>query len=303
MPKIAYKSFNFRPATLAMIVKANEIIAEYAAQGFDLTLRQLYYQFVSRDLIPNTQKDYKNLGSIINDARLAGLIDWDTIVDRTRELRALSHWSSPSDIVETCARQFNVDRWRDQPYRPEVWIEKDALVGVFERVCNELDIPLLSCRGYTSQSEMWGAAQRMLRYKRAKQVPIVFHFGDHDPSGKDMSRDILDRLELFTRGSMKFERLALNMDQVEQYTPPPNPAKITDSRANAYIAEFGDESWELDALEPAVLEALVRTAVAGIVDDEAMAGAQDEQDKHRATLAKIADKFEDVEGFLSEMEN
>lgn len=243
MPKIAYKEFNFRKPTLDMIAKANEIIREYAAQGFDLTLRQLYYQFVSRDLIPNTQKDYKNLGSIINDARLAGLIDWNSIVDRTREVRTLSHFDGPEDIVSACAQQFNLDRWEGQPYRPEVWIEKDALVGVFERVCRELDVPLLSCRGYTSQSEMWGAGQRMLRYKKQKQKPVVFHFGDHDPSGKDMSRDILDRLELFTGGMLQFERLALNMNQVEQYEPPPNPAKITDSRANAYIAEFGDESW------------------------------------------------------------
>lgn len=210
MPKIQYKRFKFRPATLAMIQKADEIIAEYAEQGFDLTLRQLYYQFVSRDLIPNTQKDYKNLGSIINDARLAGLIDWETIVDRTRELRSLSHWNGPKDIIAACSTQFNVDRWQGQPYRPEVWIEKDALVGVFERVCRELDVPLLSCRGYTSQSEMWGASQRLLRNRRNKQKPIIFHFGDHDPSGKDMSRDITDRLEMFTQGTLRFARLALN---------------------------------------------------------------------------------------------
>lgn len=298
MAKIRYKSFNFKPDTMAKIVKANEIIAEYATQGFDLTLRQLYYQFVSRDLIPNTQKDYKNLGSIINDARLAGLIDWNTIVDRTRELRSLSHWSSPNDIVKTCAQQFNIDRWAEQPYRPEVWIEKDALVGVFERVCNTLDIPLLSCRGYTSQSEMWGASQRMLRYRRHKQTPIIFHFGDHDPSGKDMSRDIVDRLELFIGSEMRFERLALNMDQVEKYQPPPNPAKITDSRAQGYIAEFGDESWELDALEPSVLEALVRDAITGILDADLMKDAIDEQTRHRKTLQTIADRFDDVESYL-----
>lgn len=300
MPKIAYKEFKFRKATLAMITKANEIIREYAAQGFDLTLRQIYYQFVARDIIPNTQKDYKNLGSVINDARLAGLIDWNTIVDRTRELRTLSHFDGPEDIVEACAEQFNLDRWKGQPFRPEVWIEKDALVGVFERVCNELDVPLLSCRGYTSQSEMWGAGQRMLRYKKMKQTPIVFHFGDHDPSGKDMSRDILDRLELFTYGKLKFQRLALNMDQVEEYEPPPNPAKITDSRANAYIEEFGGESWELDALEPSVLEALVRDAITGIIDQEMMDEATGEQKEHRAMLSKIADRFEDVREFLDE---
>lgn len=299
MPKIKYKDFNFRPGTLGIIKQANQIIAEYAQQGFDLTLRQLYYQFVARDIIPNTQKDYKNLGSVVNDARLAGLIDWETIVDRTREVRTLSHWDGPEDIIKAVSKQFNVDRWEGQPYRPEVWIEKDALVGVFERVCRELDVPLLSCRGYTSQSEMWGAGQRMLGYKRRRQTPVVFHFGDHDPSGKDMSRDILDRLEMFTGGTMKFERLALNMNQVRKYKPPPNPAKITDSRANAYMAEFGDESWELDALEPSVLEALVRRAIEGIIDQDRMAEAQEEQDQHRATLGLVAEKWDAVAEFVN----
>lgn len=300
MPKIIYKDFKFRPATLAMIRQANQIIAEYAAQGFDLTLRQLYYQFVSRDLIPNTQRDYKNLGSIINDARLAGLIDWKAIVDRTREIRSLSHWSSPAEIIEATSNQFNVDRWAGQKCRPEIWIEKDALVGVFERICRELDVPLLSCRGYTSQSEMWGASQRMLGYIRRNQIPVVFHFGDHDPSGRDMSRDILDRLEMFTRRKLVFERLALNMDQVDKYDPPPNPAKITDSRANAYMAEFGDESWELDALEPSVLEGLVRKAINGIVSKKKMAEAVKEQTRHREALSAIAARFDEVETFLEE---
>jgi hypothetical protein len=266
-----------------------------------LTLRQLYYQFVSRDIIPNTQKSYKNLGSVVNDARLAGLIDWDTIVDRTRELRTLSHWNDPSDIVEACSKQFNIDRWAGQKFRPEVWIEKDALVGVFERICRELDVPLFSCRGYTSQSEMWSAGQRMLGYRRKKQVPVVFHFGDHDPSGKDMSRDIQDRIDLFTGNQLKFERLALNMDQVEEYGPPPNPAKITDSRATAYIAEFGDESWELDALEPAVLAALVREAIQGVVDQNKMDEATAEQERHRETLSLVANRFEEVESFVRDL--
>lgn len=298
MPKIKYQHFNFKPPTLQLIYTANKIIDEYAAQGFDLTLRQLYYQFVSRDILPNTIQSYKNLGTVINDGRLAGMIDWSKIVDRTRELRSLSHWNDPSDIIETCARAFNTDRWKGQEYRPEVWIEKDALVGVFERICQELDVPLFSCRGYTSQSEMWTAGQRMLGYRRNGQTPIVFHFGDHDPSGRDMSRDIQDRIALFTSKQLQFERLALNMDQVEQYGPPPNPAKITDSRANAYIAEFGEESWELDALEPTALAALVRNAITGVVDQAAMDEATEQQSRHRETLSLVADRFEDVEEFV-----
>jgi hypothetical protein len=298
MPKIKYVDCNFQEKSLALIATANRIIAELRDQGFDLTLRQLYYQLVTRDIISNTQASYKNLGSLINDARLAGLIDWLAIVDRTRELRSLPHWDTPEEMVSDCADQFNVDRWADQDFRPEVWIEKDALVGVFERVFRELDVPLLSCRGYTSQSEMWGAAQRLRKHKLEHQIPIIFHFGDHDPSGKDMSRDILERLTLFTRGKIQFERIALNMDQVEQYHPPPNPAKITDSRADAYIGEFGEESWELDALAPAVLEALVRTAIEGIVNRERMDTADAEQSAHRNTLRSIADKFEDVKAYL-----
>jgi len=127
---------------------------------------------------------------------------------------------------------------------------------------------------------------------------VVFHFDDHDPSGKDMSRDITDRIELFTGNSLKFERLALNMDQVREYNPPPNPAKITDSRATAYIAEYGAESWELDALEPTVLAELVRTAVEGVTDKAKMGEAQAEQDKHRETLKLVADRFDEVEEFV-----
>lgn len=194
MPKIAYKSINFRGATLDLIATCDQILKDYQAQGYDVTLRQLYYQLVSADLIPNKQKEYDRLGSIINDARLAGLIDWRSIVDRTRSLKGLAHWTSPEEILDAVSAQYRIDKWRDQRHRIEVWIEKDALAGVFQRVCNELDVPFFSCRGYTSQSEMWSAAQRLQSYMDNGQEPVILHFGDHDPSGIDMSRDIFDRL-------------------------------------------------------------------------------------------------------------
>lgn len=257
MPKIKYVERDFSDKTLATIGKANEIIAAYTAQGYMLTLRQLYYQFVSRDLIANKTTEYKRLGSIINDARLAGLIDWNAIEDRTRNLASLSHWGSPSDIITSASESFRVDKWEGQPNRVEVWIEKEALAGVFERVCQEFDVPFLCCRGYTSQSEMWVGAQRLLRHAKGGQKPLILHFGDHDPSGIDMTRDIQDRLFMFGC-RLELQRLALNMDQVREYDPPPNPAKETDSRFAGYIREYGDESWELDALEPQVLAQLVR---------------------------------------------
>ena len=147
MPKIAYIDKSFRDSTLGAIAQAETIIQEYQSQGFTLTLRQLYYQFVARDLIRNSQREYKRLGSIINDARLAGLIDWYSIEDRTRFLRGLNSWDSPEEIIQETASNYHRDRWNGQKWRPEVWIEKDALVGVIEGVCNELDIDYFACRG------------------------------------------------------------------------------------------------------------------------------------------------------------
>lgn len=176
--KICYVEKTFRAAALATIAQANRIVAEYQRAGYRLTLRQLYYQFVSRGWIENTIQRYKRLGATICDARLAGLIDWDAIEDRTRNLNALPHWTGPDDIVEACARQFRVEVWATQPKRVEVWIEKEALAGVFERVCNDLHVPFFCCRGYTSASEVWSAAQRMRGYVQAGQRMVVLHFGD-----------------------------------------------------------------------------------------------------------------------------
>lgn len=294
MPLIEYTPRNFSPGSQLIINQANEIIEVYAAQGYDLTLRQLYYQFVSRDLIQNRQSEYKRLGSIINDARLAGQIDWNHITDRTRNLEDQPHWKSPSHIIEIVSDQYRIDKWASQPYRIEVWIEKDALAGVFDRVCKELDIPYFSCRGYTSQSEMWSAAQRLLKHeRRANQQTIILHFGDHDPSGIDMTRDIRDRLHLFG-SDVDIRRLALTRDQIDQYNPPPNPAKTTDARYARYEEEHGDESWELDALEPEVLANLVRYEVETLREDGAWTAIAKRENTERKLLTAVSQRWKDV---------
>lgn len=294
MPKRQYESLNLSKGTLEVIDQANGIIETYAAQGYDLTLRQLYYQFVSRDLLPNTQQNYSRLGDIVSKGRRAGLIDWTAIVDRTRTLRSSAHWTSPQEIIDAVAHSFRLDLWRTQPAYVEVWFEKDALMGVFERATGSIRVPYFSCRGYTSDSEMWVAAQRLARQGRRKEEVVVLHFGDHDPSGMDMTRDIRDRLELFGAGDIEVRRLALNMDQVRQYDPPPNPAKESDSRFAAYRDEYGDESWELDALEPSVLAALVGDEVSELVDKDLWAEEELAERTHRAELKAISKKYPQV---------
>ncbi len=291
MARICYVEKQFNTGSLAIIAQANEIIDEYTEQGFELTLRQLYYQFVARDLLANTQREYKRLGSIINNGRLAGRIDWDSLVDRTRNLQSLAHWNSTSEIIDACANQYRIDKWETQDIRPEIWIEKDALTGVIAGTCEDFDVSYFSCRGYTSQSEMWGAAQRMIdRFDQNDQPTLLIHLGDHDPSGLDMTRDITDRLDLFG-ANCEVKRIALNMDQIDEFNPPPNPAKLTDSRCAAYITKIGYDSWELDALEPMVLAELVKTTIQSVLDPKKWKVAEAQETAGRIELAHVSEQL------------
>lgn len=288
----------FSDSSLAIIEQANSIIADYQAQGFTLTLRQLYYQFVSRDLIANKQSEYKRLGSIINDGRLAGLVDWDAIEDRTRNVRTHSAWDDPSEIIQSAANSYAEDLWADQTYRPEVWIEKDALIGVIEPVCHRFKVPYFACRGYSSQSEQWRAGKRFADVFEAGQTPIVLHLGDHDPSGIDMTRDNADRLTLFAGEEVEVKRLALNFDQIRRYRPPPNPAKETDSRAASYIEQFGGKSWELDALDPKVIDALISSEIEDLINPEKWEKAKQREARRQNILSKMALNWSEVEDFI-----
>lgn len=289
----------FSAKSTAVIEEAITIIDDYRAQGFTLTLRQLYYQFVARGLLPNEQREYKRLGQIMSDARMAGLVDWSSIEDRTRSLRSNPHWDGPAGIIESAASSYREDKWAAQDTRIEVWIEKDALTGVIEPVCNELDIPYFACRGYSSQSEQWRAGKRFARYRESGQHVVVLHLGDHDPSGIDMSRDNYDRLDIFSGGSVVLDRLALNMDQIETYSPPPNPTKTTDTRAGNYIARFGKSSWELDALDPPVIDRLIRDAVVQLWDQNAWEASTEKEATNRELLEKARQNWGKVEEFLN----
>lgn len=328
MAKLSYETKRFSAESLQTIAQANRILEEYEQAGYDLTLRQLYYQFVARDLIPNTERSYKRLGSIVNDARMAGRIDWDLLVDRTRNVRAIRHWDDPADLIANTVNSFWRDRWAAQNDYVEVWIEKDALVGVISGISNELDVPYFSCRGYTSQSEMWSAAQRLLRRVIEGKHVTIIHLGDHDPSGIDMTRDIDDRLATFighdyfrhmaandpTWGDrdkddryaqaqvwfreavnrLTVNRIALTMDQINQYQPPPNPAKMSDSRAHGYVEEYGYESWELDALPPQVLTDLVREAVEGLIDQDAWDDEIEREQEGQRLLQQASEKWDEI---------
>ena len=526
-----YRDINFRAKSLRMIDTVNNIIAGYQKQGLKLTLRQTYYQCIVRNLFPNSERSYKNLGNLISDARLAGLMDWDSIEDRVRKPRVPSEFSGVEQLIETASYWYRLPRWDGQENYVELWVEKDALAGVLSPIASEYHVTMMVNRGYcvspetrvltsdlrwvradevntgdtllgadedvpgprmhrkmrmtsvlsttrfvsprvrvktdqgeiivstnhpflatrynnpkvngyhwvnaedlkvgsriaflanpwdaddtrdggwlagiydgegclprtnksrvlavyqnpglvadkierllcargwldakldgrgssvidfrtysapsivsllgslrpvrllaefqaqvrrgvwpakgktpavvrsveriangpvvgietstgtlytdgyvshnSSQSAMYEAGKRYIENCRNGRYPHLIYLGDMDPSGEDMVRDISDRLEMYNVGELQVTKVALTMEQVESYKPPPNPAKMSDSRAAKYVDKHGTSSWEVDALPPAALSKIIREELSSLVDREMMDKivAQEEVDK------------------------
>lgn len=276
MTLIRYSGRNLGPAILDKVRRANAIVEQYQAQGLSMSVRQIFYQFVKRNWIPNDDKQYDVIQQAVDAGRMAGLISWDAIEDRNRFMRGLDSHASPVAAVKAAREGYRIDLWADQPWAPVVLVEKAALEGVLAGICNELRVDFMATRGYNSQSETWRLGQRCARMVQQGRRPIIFHLGDHDASGIDMTRDLRDRVTLFADYPVPVQRLALNMNQVEEYAPPPNPAKRTDGRTAKYTRWMESQgydhgtsrsSWELDALEPTVIRELIRDAVMRIRDE------------------------------------
>jgi len=273
-----------------VIRQANKIIEEYGAQGYTLTLRQIHYQFVARDLYENTQANYKRLGNILDAARKAGLVDWDAIEDRTRSLRRMGVWGGPEQVLKQVRESFKLDPWDEQPIlrRIEVWVEKDAALGIVQPTCDALRLPYFSCRGYSSSSGLYEAGKRLQAFRQAGYETIVLYLGDHDPSGVQMTDVSMDRVAMYSGGGIDFRRVALTLPQIEEFNPPPNFVKETDSRTKWYIDKFETEDcWELDALAPQAVDRIIRDEIEPLIDTEAWEKTLADEEEHRTVLSEI----------------
>jgi hypothetical protein len=296
-------------AKKSLIAQAKLIIDEYRERGLRLTVRQLYYQFVSRDWVANNQKEYNRISAAVAEGRNHGLIPWDMIEDRTRHVRGTDRCydTDPIHRIHNLPYGYNEDPWQDQRYRPEVWIEKDALVDLAERGCSRYDadseinltVPFLSCRGYVSETLIYNAAKRLEQHVEQGLIPIVLHLGDHDPSGLHMTEDIEGKLWKFTRGKdVEVRRIALNGDQIDQFHPPPNLVKDSDSRSAAYKEEYGDDCWELDALDPQIIIDLIRGEIDEMINKDALKEVKKSQEANRKILETVSERWEDIAEFL-----
>ena len=265
--------------TLELLDLARAILAD----GHPMTVRQVYYQLVSRQVIENKRTAYQKVSDLLVDARKSGAIPWGWVEDRLRRPRAVGMWRDLADFAETARRAYRRDVWAAQSVYIEVWLEKDALSGIFEDVLRDYGVTLNVGRGYDGWDSIHNAA---VRYAQRGCPVTVLYFGDFDPSGEDMVRSLRDRLgELGS--DPEIIKCALTPDDVTRYNLPPDFAKRTDSRAAAFIEQHGDVSVELDALPVGVLRARIVDELESRLDLDALAQVQAQENAERRRLAAL----------------
>lgn len=284
MTFLSYARDNIRASTMETIERINSVLEAAKADNVSMSLRQVYYKFVKNNWCANDDHEYKKIGTALDTGRMNGLISWTAIVDMNRALYGTNTQEAPEQLLEGLDHRFHLDLWADQQWRPEVWVEKLGMLNVIGDICSDLRVDYFACKGYNSQTEAWKAGQRMARYVRKGQRPIVFYAGDYDPSGLDMIRDVRDRLATFTGVQVTVVPIALTLSQIEELGPekcPPNPAKTTDSRSDGYVDMMEGlgydrdniPSWEVDALEPTHLRDLIQMNIDRLRDEERWSAA------------------------------
>jgi hypothetical protein len=269
--------------TLALIDTARAILAEQ----HPMTVRQVYYQLVSRQVIENNRSQYQAVSKALVNARQNGIIPWDWIEDRLRRPRTVSMWGDLAEFAETARNSYRRDVWVTQPGYVEAWLEKDALSGIVEDALAPYGVTLNVGRGYDGWDSIRNAAER---FEDREDVTILY-FGDFDPSGEDMVRSLRERLGFFGC-EPDIVKCALTADDIRGYNLPPDPTKRTDTRRGKFIQEHGDTCVELDALPVDVLRGRVVDEVRARMDLGALAEVGKQERKERARIVAALSEFQ-----------
>ena len=249
------------------------------------TLRQTYYQLVAKHIIDNNKNEYQKLSNALVWARQQELIPWEWIEDRTRQPREVNMWSDLNDFFKTVKSAYRKDVWASQENYIVVWVEKDALSGIFQRIVNAYGVTLIVGRGYNS----WSIKKELADIFRAsRKKPIVLYFGDFDPSGEDIYRDIEESFRFFQISLKKIEKVSLTKEDIEKYNLPPDFAKKSDTRFKKFIAKNGDIAVELDALPADVLREKIKSCIEKYLNME----------KFKIVLGEQSQEQYEIEEFL-----
>lgn len=260
-----------------------EAIQDIAADYDRLSIRQLYYQLVSRGVLEKTEPAYKRVCDASAQMRLSGALPYGKIADGHRVRRAVFAHDGVADALEAAQLLYRRNMWSTQPVHVEIWTEKDALTGVILPVCNRYGVTYVATRGFPSVTLMYESAQELQRMGKSARV---LYFGDHDASGHQISANLEPALRQHG-ADVTVERVALNLDQVDGWGLPTRPGKRSDTRHAAFAKRFGDASVELDAVPPDVLTDLVATAIEAHMDEAEWFRMRDVERAERQTLADL----------------
>jgi hypothetical protein len=272
-----------RRGKAANTIKTENALHDVLSEHNPMTVRQAYYQLVAAHVISNSKASYQKISGILVDLRKDGTIPWEWIEDRLRRPRAPSMWKNPADFAESACQAYRRDVWATQPAYLETWLEKDALSGIFEDVLSPYGVTLNVGRGYDGWDSIKNAATRF--NQKDTWGGTILYFGDFDPSGEDMARSLRERLSFFG-ANPGLIKVALTAEDIGRYHLPPDPAKLTDTRAPAFIEAHGDVSVELDALPLDVLRDRILSEVTSRLDIEAIKRLQKRERIEREKIWK-----------------
>lgn len=277
--------------SLHLLSQVQEVIESY---DFALTLRQIYYQLVAKQIIPNEQKYYLKLSRLCVVGRDQGILPEEAFADRLREVDKPSSWLDLGDFMNTVRRAYRKDAWDDQNCYVEIWTEKDALRGVITPVTHNFDVSLLVVRGQVSRTAIWESYERFKRRIKDEKECYLFYFGDFDPSGMSIYNSLMERLINYGPygKNMYFDRVALTPEQIATYNLPQDPAKQSDPSYKKFVAEFGDNVVELDSLPPNALRDLIKKCIVQKIDFGTLNEVKEVEGKEQAMLEDFVERLE-----------
>lgn len=269
--------------TKAAVQALRDVIIEIVSEYQPMTVRQVFYQLVTRGEIDKTENEYKStVCRLLVQMRRDGSLPFDWIADNTRWQRKPRTYGSLQAMLENCQETYRRALWDDQEAYVEIWLEKEALAGVLIDVTAKWDVPLMVTRGYPSVSFLHSAAEAIAEESRSI---FVYYFGDRDPSGVDIDRFVERELREYAPAcDLTFERVAVLPAQIEQFGLPTRPTKKSDSRSQS----FAGDSVEVDAISPPQLRTLCEECITQHIDDEQLGRTLAVEQAERETLAAIA---------------
>jgi hypothetical protein len=223
------------------------------------TVRGNMYLVVSNGMLPDTTKQsYNRVQRLLNRLRIAGAIPFEWVVDNVRQTIKPSSWSGLDDFADTVRQAYRKNFWPNLPEYVEVFVEKDTVAGKVAVVTQECDVPLQPIRGYNSTSFAWDVARK---WRQIHKPITVYYVGDHDPSGRDLERDVREKTARFSGKRVNWVRLAVNPEHFAEYNIRPLAPKKGDKRTRKFVEKWGPDCAEVEAVPATDLRAMIRGAI------------------------------------------